>query len=122
MHAFLPSADIFQFFFFFLEYHQSDKPVGFRSGLTFVGPDLGLNCLQDYQQTTCAATAGKTKFPETFTDLIQIFNDPKIEKCLCPLPLNLCILCECSGSVVECLTRDRGAADSSLTGVTELCH
>ena len=27
---------------------------------------------------------------------------------------------ECSGSVVECLTRDRGAAGSSLTGVTML--
>ena len=25
------------------------------------------------------------------------------------------------GSVVECLTRDRGAAGSSLTGVTVLC-
>ena len=28
---------------------------------------------------------------------------------------------ERSGSAVECLTRDRGAADSSLTGVTVLC-
>ena len=28
---------------------------------------------------------------------------------------------ERSGSVVECLTRDRGAAVSSLTGVTALC-
>ena len=28
---------------------------------------------------------------------------------------------ECSGSVVECLTRDRGAAGSSLTGITALC-
>ena len=28
---------------------------------------------------------------------------------------------EHSGSVVECLTRDRGAAGSSLTGVTVLC-
>ena len=28
---------------------------------------------------------------------------------------------ECSGSVVECLTRDRRAAGSSLTGVTALC-
>ena len=28
---------------------------------------------------------------------------------------------ERSGSVVECLTRDRGAAGSSLTGVTALC-
>ena len=28
---------------------------------------------------------------------------------------------EPSGSVVECLTRDRGAAGSSLTGVTALC-
>ena len=27
---------------------------------------------------------------------------------------------ECIGSVVECLTRDRGAAGSSLTGVTAL--
>ena len=27
---------------------------------------------------------------------------------------------ECSGSVVECLTRERGAAGSSLTGVTAL--
>ena len=30
------------------------------------------------------------------------------------------ILRESSGSVVECLTRDRGAAGSSLTGVTAL--
>ena len=28
----------------------------------------------------------------------------------------------CSGSVVECLTRDRGAAGSRLTGVAALCH
>ena len=28
---------------------------------------------------------------------------------------------ERSGSVVECLTRDRGAAGSGLTGVTALC-
>ena len=28
---------------------------------------------------------------------------------------------ERSGSVVECLTRDRGAARSSLTGITVLC-
>ena len=28
---------------------------------------------------------------------------------------------ECSGSVVECLTRDQGDAGSSLTGVTVLC-
>ena len=28
---------------------------------------------------------------------------------------------ERSGSVVECLTRDRGAAGSSLTGVTVFC-
>ena len=35
------------------------------------------------------------------------------------LPLTL--LRERSGSVVECLTRDRRAAGSSLTGVTVLC-
>ena len=28
---------------------------------------------------------------------------------------------ECSGSVVECLTQDRRAAGSSLTGITALC-
>ena len=28
---------------------------------------------------------------------------------------------ECSGSVVECLTRDRGVAGSGLTVVTALC-
>ena len=31
------------------------------------------------------------------------------------------LYCERSGSVVECLTQDRGADGSSLTGVTELC-
>ena len=31
-------------------------------------------------------------------------------------------LWERSGSVVECLTRGRGAAGSSLTSVTALCH
>ena len=31
------------------------------------------------------------------------------------------ILRERSGSVVECLTRDRGAAGLSITGVTALC-
>ena len=28
---------------------------------------------------------------------------------------------ECSGSVVECLSGDRGAMGSSLTGITALC-
>ena len=39
-------------------------------------------------------------------------------------PLEACTVLqiwECSGSVVECLTRDRGAAGSSLTGITALC-
>ena len=30
-------------------------------------------------------------------------------------------LMERSGSVVECLTRDQGAAGSSITGITALC-
>ena len=38
--------------------------------------------------------------------------------------LKLCVVTkrcrESSGSVVECLTRDRGAAGLSLTGITEL--
>ena len=28
---------------------------------------------------------------------------------------------ECSGSVLECLTRDKGVGGSSLTGVTAFC-
>ena len=38
--------------------------------------------------------------------------------------LNLCYTCmfsEGSGSVVECLTQDQGAAGQSLTDVTALC-
>ena len=35
--------------------------------------------------------------------------------------LKLYIDQECSGSVVECLTGDRGATGLSLTGVTVLC-
>ena len=31
------------------------------------------------------------------------------------------LLRERSGSVIECLTRDRGAVGSSLTGITALC-
>ena len=37
-----------------------------------------------------------------------------------PIQLDPTINWERSGSVVECLTRDRGAAGSSLTGVTAL--
>ena len=33
----------------------------------------------------------------------------------------VCMYVERSGSVVECLTRDRRAAGLSLTGVTALC-
>ena len=36
-------------------------------------------------------------------------------------PLSVHYIRERSGSVVECLNRDRGAAGSSLTGVTVLC-
>ena len=42
-----------------------------------------------------------------------------------PINLNICFWCSKESSqgssVVECLTRDRGAAGSSLTGVTVLC-
>ena len=36
------------------------------------------------------------------------------------MALTFCILRECSGSVVECLTQDQGVAGLSLTGVTVL--
>ena len=37
------------------------------------------------------------------------------------LVLITCAQGECSGSVVECLTRYRGFAGLSLTGITVLC-
>ena len=43
---------------------------------------------------------------------------------ICHLSITICLRLakgERSGSVVECLTRDRRAAGSSLTGVTALC-
>ena len=47
--GFLSSADFFQINFFekmFQEYQQGVKQFGSRSGPTFVGLDLGPNCLQ----------------------------------------------------------------------------
>ena len=41
----------------FQEYHQSVKQFGSISAPTYVGPDLGPNCLQRYQQMTKAATS-----------------------------------------------------------------
>ena len=53
--------------------------------------------------------------------LFKEFQDGLEEKKTLAI-LNLYVaLRESSGSVVECLTRDRGAAGSSLTGVTVLC-
>ena len=44
----LSSADFFLSYFQkkFQEYHQNDKQFGPRSGPTYVGLDLDLNCLQ----------------------------------------------------------------------------
>ena len=66
-----------------------------------VGPDLGPNCLQR----------------------LLADNKKKVAASKERVALNIQI-CAClrgrSGSVVECLTRDRRAAGSSLTGVTAL--
>ena len=43
------------------------------------------------------------------------------KKILISQPNHMLLVRERSGSVVECLTRDRRAAGSSLTGVTVLC-
>ena len=53
------------------------------------------------------------------TELHQSFGvSQKYDHVKCISKLNVCM--ERSGSVVECLTRDRGAMGSSLTGVTAL--
>ena len=41
------------------QYHQGAKQFGSRSGPQFVGPDLGPNCLQRYQQMRKVATSWK---------------------------------------------------------------
>ena len=64
----------------------------------FVGPDLGPNCFQ----TSSADDTSKFPFPLVFA-------------------FHVCLNRESSGSVVECLTRDRRVLGSSLTGVTVLC-
>ena len=46
--------------------------------------------------------------------LVKAYTDKTL------IRLNI-IYWECSGSVIECLTRDRRAAGSILTGVTALC-
>ena len=46
----------------------------------------------------------------------QTFTADNIFKLCCFFKIG-----ECSGSVVECLIRDRGVAGSSLTSCTELC-
>ena len=54
--------------------------------------------------------------------LWQNFLDPRMHAMVvCTLISNTKCTGERSGSVVECLTRDRTAAGSSLTGVTALC-
>ena len=48
MHTFMSSTDFFSAKLFkkiFQEYHQSVEQFGPKSGLTFVRPDLGPNCL-----------------------------------------------------------------------------
>ena len=42
----------------------------------------------------------------------------EVKELICPIYF---LFAQRSGSVVECLTRDRGAVGSSLTGVTALC-
>ena len=54
------------------------------------------------------------------TDKLSV-NFDRIILSLCSANLDLAGLLERSGSMVECLTRDREAAGSRLTDVTVLC-
>ena len=67
--------------------------------------DMKMSQLQRTNQPTAPLGRGKT---HTRTN-----TSTKYQKCN--------TFGERSGSVVECLTRDRRAASSSLTGVTALC-
>ena len=53
---------------------------------------------------------------------VQISRDGQVIVSFLLLQVKLTVIVwECSGSVVECLTQDQGAAGLSLTGVTALC-
>ena len=63
--AFLPSADFFSKLFF--SRNSFRNTIRVSNGLvpdqdrSFVGPDLGPNCLQSYQQTTVSASKERAK-------------------------------------------------------------
>ena len=63
-----------------------------------------MNQCMDFLQTYIDTLFGEGKELLDFGDLDLIFK-----------------VRECSGSVVKCLTQDRGVVGSSLTGITVLC-
>ena len=64
----------------------------------------------------------RTKYERQVVFLILASTQDFSTNCICSnYAFNKQRRWERSGSVVECLTRDRGAAGSSLTGVTALC-
>ena len=80
----LTSADVFQSYYLkeiFQECHQSVKQFGPRSGLTFVRPDMGPNCLQTlgYQQMEPTGRA-LTQYSLAFlkSDIFNIYTLKKV--------------------------------------------
>ena len=73
--------------------------------------DLDLHCFQN----------GITRICIVIVNFALVLNEKKCSKILTILyQVNMQYSGERSGSVVECLTRDRRAAGSSLTGITAL--
>ena len=60
-------------------------------------------------------------FPVLLKFLLMLILCKSNNSYIFPLGTKTTVLRERSGSVVECLTRDRRATGSSLTGVTVLC-
>ena len=94
----------------------------------FVGPDLGPNCLQKLISRTrhyCYKLVHQAlRKQRDHCKIHFILKDFSRKTCIFKIPCSLSepfhVEREPSGSVVECLTRGRGAAGSSLTSVTAL--
>ena len=118
-HEIFSSADLFQIHLFWkiLSEISECQTVWIRimSGLIWVRTV----CI-GYQQMTLLGKELMHVFAAIYFSTMQYYQITPISLCLWFLPHQNEIR-EGSGSVVECLTGDRGATGSSLTGITALC-
>ena len=101
----------------FRSYHQLVKQltVWIKIRLTYVRPDLGPNCLQRLSADDTWMQRVNTVVSKAAWKTVQI-----LIRWLCQIWI-FTVFREPCGSVVECLTGDRGAVGSSFTCITAFC-